>query len=509
MTESATADGASAPGGARGRTGRALAHAAALAPVALAGAIAAGARLDGANLAMAFLAAVLVSAVSFGLGPALTAALAAAVGYDFFFLEPRFTFHIARPADLVTFAVFFLAALATGWLAGRARDEARRATAEARTVAALLAASERLSASASREQAAQVLVERLQDAGVGAAVVLAPAGETMRVIAASGGLSALDDANTSAAQGVWETGEDAPAGDWRFRPLEGAHGRVGVVGLRAAASPAPDADRRLTQALLAEGAAALERAQLAEAAAENAALRRADELRSALLNSISHDFRTPLASVLGAATTLQDFEAELAPAVKRDLLESIGEDARRLNRYVGDLLDMSRLEAGALAPRREWTDVREAINSAIDRAPEGAAQRIARDFAKPLSKVKADQTLLEQAVLNILENALAYSPAEARIEVAAHEDLETVVITIEDEGPGVPREALGAIFERFRRLEQPSDRGRGLGLGLSIAKGFVEAMGGRIAAASPVRDGHGTRFVISLPKSVATPRDLL
>lgn len=510
------------PGRADGRrprpasASRGLVWLAGLAPVAAANLLAGSVHpaLSGANLAMLFLAAVLVTAASFGLGPALTAALAAAVSYNFFFIEPRHTFRIAHASDLVTFGVFFLAALATGGLAGRARDEARRARAQAATVAALLEASRRLSASATEEEAAKVLVEQLAAAGAGAGVVLAPDGEGMRILAAPDEIEALDAANLAAARQAWAADDANPAplvaGDWRFQPLEGVHGRVGVIGRRAGEPPDGPDDQRLIAGLLEQGAVALERARLASAAADNAALRRADTLRAALLNSISHDFRTPLASVLGSATTLLDFEAELKPAVKRDLLQSIGEDARRLNRYVGDLLDMSRLEGGALSPRREWFDVREAVNSAIARmADDDAARRVARDFAKDLSKVKLDRTLLEQAVLNILENAAAYGPKDGRIEVAAHEDLDSVLISIEDEGPGVPPEALGIIFERFQRLERPSDGGRGLGLGLSIARGFVEAMGGRIMASSPAARGVGTRFLISLPKSVATPRDLL
>lgn len=485
-----------------------------LAPVAAANLLAVATQppLSGANLAMVFLAAVLVSAASFGLGPALTAALAAAVSYNFFFLEPRHTFRITHASDLVTFGVFFLAALATGGLAGRARDEARRARTQAQTIASLLEASRRLSASATEEEAARVLTEQLAAAGAGACVVLAPDGEHMRVLAGPYGLEALGVDNAAAARRAWETSgaadDVASGGDWRFLPLEGVHGRVGVIGRRLAGQSDGWDDHRLITGLIEQGAVALERARLASAAAENAALRRADALRSALLNSISHDFRTPLASVLGSATTLLDFDAELKPAVKRDLLQSIGEDARRLNRYVGDLLDMSRLEGGALSPRRDWTDVREAINSAVARMADRASPRIVRDFARDLSKVKLDRTLLEQAVLNILENAAAYGPEGGEVEIAAYEDLAHVLISIEDQGPGVPREALETIFERFHRLERPSDGGRGLGLGLSIARGFVEAMGGRIVASSPVAEGRGTRFLISLPKSVATPRDL-
>ena len=490
--------------------GLVLRHAAAVAGVAaagLAGHLAAG-RVNSADIAMLFLLSVLLSALALGFGPALLAACAAALSYNFFFLSPRLTLAIERPADLLTFLVFFAVALSTGWLAGRARDQARWAARRAGHLEALFEASRRLSAAATPTEAARVLADQAAALAGRAAIVMLPQDGSMRLAAGPEGLSDLSEATLAAARQVWDSGFDAEDGSWAMRPLQGVGGQVGVIGLRGPRLPA-DQEGLLT-AVLRQGAVALERASLAVAAAELEGLRRADHLRSALLNSISHDFRTPLATVLGSSTTLLDFEAELKPAVRRDLLESIAQAARRLNRYVGDLLDMSRLEGGALTPRRELTDVRAVLASAVDRL-EGRldGRPIRRDFADRLSRVNADPTLLEQAVLNIIENAAAYSPPGAPIELAVHEDLGHVLIAIEDAGPGIPPEALEQVFDRFRRLNQPTDRGHGLGLGLSIAKGFVEAMGGRIAASSPVADGHGTRILIALPKPHPTPKDLM
>lgn len=485
-----------------------------VAAVALAAATA-GSGLDGANLAMLFLAPVLVSAVAFGLGPALVSALAAAIAYNFFFIEPQLTFLITRPGDLVTFFMFFAVALATGWLAGRARDQAKAAGRHAAAVDALLASSRALAAATTAAEVAQVLVEHASAAGTGAVVVLTPSPLGLEVAAGPDGVGTLSPAAQDAARQAYETGEpretatDA-AGGWRFLPLPGAGGRLAVLGVRTGGSSAGGPSGDFVTALVRQGAVALERAQLSTATAENEALRRADELRSALLNSISHDFRTPLSTVLGSATTLLEYEAELKPGVRRDLLDSIREEAQRLNRYVGDLLDMARLEAGALKPRRTWIDVREAAASALDRLGERrAGRKVKFDFARDLSRVRADRTLLEQAILNILENATAYSPPDSRIELSAHEDTANVVISIEDEGPGIAPAALADVFDKFRRLDRGTDRGEGLGLGLSIARGFVEAMDGRIAAASPISEGRGSRFVISLPKVARSPKGLL
>ena len=326
----------------------------------------------------------------------------------------------------------------------------------------------------------------------------------------------LGPADQAAARWAWEKGEPAGAGTstlpnagWVFRPLQGLKARSGVAATEAGSGGGPD-DERFILALLDQGAVALERAELAAEAADAEALRRSDRLRTALLNSISHDLRTPLSTVLGSTTTLIDYGEDLKPEVRRDLLESIREEAERLNRYVGDLLDMTRIEGGALAPRKEFTDVRDVLSAALDRVSRRLGERTAeRDFPDRLTLVKVDPGLLEQAFVNILENAIAYSPDGARIEIAAYEDLRNVVVSIEDEGRGIPTADLEHVFEKFRRMGQPSDRGKGAGLGLAISKGFVDAMGGRIAAASPIHDGKGTRILISLPKETPTPAGML
>jgi len=473
----------------------------------------------GADLAMIFLASVLVSGLAFGLRPALAASALAILTYNFFFLEPRFSLQIGHAADVITFVIFLAVAAATGWLSGRVRDQARLSSRRASAVTALLAASRRLSAASTEAETAQVLAEQASAASGGRAVVLLPKEGELLQVAGAPTTALLTAGAMAAARWAWEKGEAAGSGTgtlpqvgWLFRPLVGVRGRAGVAGVETTDAMGAD-DDRLVAAMLDQGAVALERAELASATVENEALRRSDKLRAALLNSISHDLRTPLSTVLGAATTLIDYGETLKPEVRADLLISIREEAERLNRYVGDLLDMTRLEGGALETRADWTDVRDILAAAIGRVERRLGQRaLTRDFPEELSLVRIDPGLLEQAIVNILENAIAYSPETSRIEVAAYEDRGNVVISIEDEGPGIPQTELERIFEKFRQLDEPSDRGqrnKGAGLGLSIAKGFIEAMGGRIAAASPLVGGRGTRILISLPKAVATHRMLL
>ncbi len=479
-----------------------------------------------ANLAMVYLASVVVSGVLNGLRPALTTAALAILAYNFLFLPPRFSLVIGHAADVITFAIFLAVAGVTGWLSGRVRDQARLSARRASTVATLLAASRRLSGAANGGDAAKALVEQASAASGATAVVLLRQKDDLALAASAPEAATLSTAAMSAARWAWERREAAGAGTgtlpqvgWTFRPLVGVRGPVGVAGYEAAPDRSGD-EERLLSALLDQGAVALERAELAADQAETQALRRSDRLRTALLNSISHDLRTPLATVLGASTTLIDYGGQLKPDVQADLLDSIREEAERLNRYIGNLLDMTKLEGDALNPRKQLIDVRDVLAAAIERVDRRLGGRpLTRDFPAELSFVELDPALLEQAVVNVLENAIGYSPADTAIEVAAYEDRHNVVVSIEDEGKGIPAAELERVFDRFRRIEENSDRtggerGKGVGLGLSISKGFVEAMGGRIAAASPIHGDaatgwRGTRILISLPKTVATSHLLL
>jgi two-component system sensor histidine kinase KdpD len=465
---------------------------------------------QGANLAMIFLVSVLVSGMAFGLWPAVTAAAVSAFVYNFFFLEPRLSIVIGHPADVFTFVVFFAVAMTTGWLTGRIRDQGLATSRRASAITALLAASRSLSAATGREAAAHALAEQLAAATGEGALVFLPGGDDVIPAAGAPAMPVLGPADVAAARWAWQHGEPAgaetgtmPSASWTYRPLQGIRARSGVAAINPAALQTEEGER-FVSALLDQGAVALERAEFAADAADAEALRRSDKLRSALLNSVSHDLRTPLSTVLGSATTLLEYEDSLERPVRRDLLASIREEAERLNRYVGNLLDMTRLEGGGLDLRSDWVDVRDVLSSAMDRVSRRVeGRKVTRDFPAPLSLVKADPTLLEQALVNILENAIAYSPDNSTIELAAYEDRNNVVLSIEDEGRGIPTAELERVFEKFRRMEEASDRGKGAGLGLAISKGFVEAMGGRIAAASPIHEGRGTRILISLRKEPA------
>lgn len=469
------------------------------------------------DLGVIYLSAVLAAGVLYGLKPALAAATVAFLTYNFLFLQPKYSFAIGSPTDVLTLIVFWAVALTTGFLAGRVREQARAAQRRASAVSALLAASQRLTGVGDRTAAARILAEQTAAAAGAGAVVLLPINDELTLVAGAPTKTPLDAEAMAAARWAWEKVEPAghgtgtlPQARWTFRPLQGVRDRAGVAGIEAAAlSPGSD-EEKLALALLDQGAVAVERADLAGQAVETETLRRTDRFRGALMNSVSHDLRTPLSTVLGASTTLIDLGDKLKPEVRADLLLSIREEAERLSRYVGDLLDMTRLEGGGLNIRADWVDVRDVLNAAGKRVARRLGERkMTRDFPPRLSLVMVDQGLLEQALVNILENAIAYSPDGSTIELAAYEDRGAVVISIEDEGKGIPTAELERVFDKFRRIEEPSDRAKGAGLGLAIAKGFVEAMSGRIAAASPIQDGKGTRILISLPKAVVTHSSLL
>lgn len=463
------------------------------------------------DLALIFLLAVFGVGLRFGLWPSLLAAATSALAFDFLFLPPRYTFFISGASDVFTLSVFFVVALAAGWLTGRVRDQAEATSRRATALAGLLASSRRLSATRGAQAAAQALTEQMAAALSRRVAVLLPKDGDLVLAGGDAQAVRFSPADMAAARWAWDRGEVTGAGtdtmpkaEWTFHPLQGLKTRAGV----AAIQPAPGvrgADPLVT-GFLDQGAVAIERATLAADAADAEALRRSDRLRSALLNSISHDLRTPLSTVLGSASTLIEYGGELDAPTRKDLLESIQEEAERLNRYVGDLLDMTRLEGGALAPRSDPLDVRDVLAAAMARVERRMGQRRwERDFPAELSLVKADAGLLEQAIVNILENAITYSPDATPIEVSAYEDRRNVVISIEDEGRGIPTADLERVFEKFRRLEESTDRAKGAGLGLAIAKGFVEGMGGRIAAASPIHNGRGTRILISLAAAPPAP----
>jgi two-component system, OmpR family, sensor histidine kinase KdpD len=288
-------------------------------------------------------------------------------------------------------------------------------------------------------------------------------------------------------------------------------GTIGVIGIDADGTGpilTPE-DRRLLDALADMGALAIERVRLVEDLdrAERAA--ETDRLRQALLTSISHDLRTPLASVLGAASTLRDLDSALDGAAKADLLSTIIEESERLNRFIVNLLDMTRLEAGAVAPNLAAQDVSETVDTALRRVEKVlSGHRVAVEMAPDLPALALDPVLFEQVLVNFLDNAAKYAPEGTTVTVRAHQDGRSVRIEILDEGDGLPAGDVERVFDKFYRVRKSDQVRAGTGLGLAISRGFVEAMGGTVTAGNR-RDRLGAIFTVTLPVPVKTaPKDI-
>jgi two-component system sensor histidine kinase KdpD len=261
--------------------------------------------------------------------------------------------------------------------------------------------------------------------------------------------------------------------------------------------------RRLLDALADQAALAIERITLAEAIDRARVMAETERLRAALLTSISHDLRTPLATIIGSLTSLRSFGKSYDDATRDELMAAVQAEAERLNRFIGNLLDMTRLESGAIDLKPELTDLGEIIGTALERAAKLlAAHRVEIEIAPDLPMLRTDYLLLEQALFNLLDNAAKYAPPGTRVLIRVRRDGGSVVIEISDEGPGIPPQELERIFDKFYRVHAQDRQRAGTGLGLAICRGFIEALGGRISAAN-LGGGHGAVFTIRLPTASA------
>jgi two-component system, OmpR family, sensor histidine kinase KdpD len=466
------------------------------------------------NLSMIFLTAVLFCAVQFGLRSAVLAAILSFFAYDFFFIDPRYEFTIREPQEFFALLIFLVVAVFTGLLAGRARDQAQSVRDNARTTQSIYELSRKLSGAAALDDimlAATIYMHKTL--GARCVVMMLPEDGELHLSAAWPPIDQLNPGETSAARWAFEKGEAAgwrtgtlPNVRFQFRPLVTTRGVGGVCGIEPAepeAAIAPERERALNL-ILEQTAIAIDRAQLVKDSVKTAALEENEKLRNTLLSSLSHDLRTPLASITGAVTTLRQFGETMAQAQRADLLASIEEEAARLMRFVANLLDMSRIEAGALAPRRDYVDVAEVVRAAAERARKvfpGA--EITTSLARDLPYIKGDANLLEQVLFNLFDNAQKYGGGAGAL-VHARRLGDDIQISVTDEGPGVKPADLERIFEKFYQGGRSDGRKAGTGLGLSIARGLIEAMGGAIHAESPAARRRGTRIVIQLP-GVAAP----
>lgn len=462
-----------------------------------------------ANISVAFLLAVMVAAMKAGLRPAILASVSSFLAFNFFFTEPRLTFAVTDTQNVLTLVFFLIAAVIVSNMASRLRAQIVATRESARRTANLYDFSRKVAAAVTLDDVLWAVVHHVATTIHGKSLILLPREAGLAIVAGYPPEDQLDAQSAAAADWAWTHGQIAgrgtatlPTSLWLFLPLKTARAPVGVLGVQIsedADMPSPE-QVRLLETLADQAAVAIERTTLvADIETARVATER-ERLRSALLSSLSHDLRTPLVSILGAASSLQSYDDRLDGPSRLDLTQAIQDEAERLNRFVQNLLDMTKLEAGALKPRADWADLRDVVGAAM-----GRMNRLARDHAikveidanVPLLSI--DPVLMEQVFFNLLDNACKYAPPGTAVKVWAKRTPGYVTIEVVDQGPGIPPEARDKVFDMFYRIDHGDAQAAGTGLGLAIGRGIVEAHGGTIKAESGIH-GVGTAIVIHLPQ---------
>ncbi|GGJ41340.1 sensor histidine kinase [Neoroseomonas lacus] len=489
-------------------------------PILVALATAVGLAVDGVvpegALGMVYLVPIVAAAVGFGPVQGSFAAALSFLSWNYLFLPPRYTLTIAGPQDVVGVVVFALVALLLAGTTGGLGRSVRTARARMLGLRRLVEFSRRLGAPGDKGDLVLAIAEEASRIAGGPACVLLLLppllGESAPepVVRAAVPIDAEpDDASMAAAR--WAAANRRPAGRgtdtlpsaaWQFRPMRTARGLAGLVGLRPADRPGAldgEADRAL-DALLDQAAVALERADLMEERARGEARAETEALRLALLTSLGHDLKTPLTSIRGAIATLRTSGPALSEATRADLLATAEEETERLSRWIANILDIVRIENRQIAPKSEVVDLAEAAETAAARASRTHDREVDLDFGPRPTAPRLDPALLDQVLANLLDNALKFSGPNGRVALRLTREGPEVAIAVEDDGPGIPREDLHRVFDPFFRATRTDRVAAGSGLGLAICRGLVQAMGGRIAAESPVMpDGRGTRIVVRFP----------
>jgi len=457
------------------------------------------------DLSLVFMLAVLIVAARTRTGPAVLTALLCVLAYNFFFIEPRYTLYISARQGVTTVALFLAAALLAGRLASRLAMQVQALQAAHRDAMARQALGQRLAIARDEDEVvkaaddvfrrsldAQVWI-RLGERGLHTDNVEPPALPVLRQI------EGLADGSRHA-----ETIEEH---GWWFLPLHAPRGTLGVIGLKLPAYvyQLDEGQRRLARAMANDIAQALLRARLVADLQSERVANETERLRSALLSSVSHDLRTPLAAIIGAAGSLDSYGHAMNDDDRHALLDTVRSEGERLDRYIQNLLDMTRLGHGALALNRDWIGVDELIGSAVGRLHRyQPGTRFEVSLDPDVGPIWVHPALVEQALFNVIENAAKFSPPDEAVAIDARRDDGKLVIEVRDRGPGIPEEERKRIFDMFFSVER-GDRGRhGTGLGLAICRGMIGAHGGEVEAL-PGADGRGTVVRITLPLNEPLP----
>ncbi|MFO0736635.1 MAG: sensor histidine kinase KdpD [Labilithrix sp.] len=466
-----------------------------------------------ADAVMTYLLGIVLVSMRYGYGPSIVAAVLSVLALDVFFVPPYLSISVTDLRHVVTFVVMFVVALVISRLTKRIRDQAETARQRELRSSRLYAMSRELAGASFAEEVVQIAARHLGDAFDAEVCILMPTSTGALVERTTGqGTFSLDAKDRGVGEWVWSQGKTAgrgtetlPSATARFLLLRGAREKVGVIAVKLSNDRVlvdPE-QRQLLETFASQIASSLERVRFALAAQHSEVEAESERLRSSLLSSVSHDLRTPLGVITGATSTLLREDAKLTPAARRDLLETAHEEAERLNRLVRNLLDMTRIAAGAIRPNKEWQPLEEIVGVALNRLEERLVGREVEVQLPPdLPLVPLDSVLIEQVLLNLLENALKYTLHGSPLLLRATSAPGEVEIEVADRGPGVPDAEKKQIFEKFYRLSREGTRG-GAGLGLAICRGVVEAHGGRIWVED--REGGGASFRFTLPIDEAPP----
>jgi two-component system sensor histidine kinase KdpD len=460
--------------------------------------------IDLGNISLLYLVPVMFAAATFGLRAGLFAGLASSLAYNFFFLPPTGTLTVNNPENVVSILVLLGVAVVTSQFAARVRAQADLAQSSARQNAALASFSRQLTAASDQDALMHAIcaeVGRLLDVRT---VILLPSADGPMLRAAVPPEDRLEQIERAAAQ--WAMDNEQPAGrgsatltasDWLFHPLRTTRGVLGVLGLTRddAREPVRSDQVPLLMSLLDQASIALDRMELEEASLRARQVDERDRLRSALLSSVSHDLRTPLTTILSAAQ-------EMRRHPSAEMAETIETEALRLNRFVSNLLDMVRVEAGALPMKVEATDLFDAAASAAhDTRASLAGHEVKVDISPNIPLVRVDPVLLHHCLINLLDNAGRYADPDTPIVIRARRTADAIRLSVIDRGPGIAPGNEKRVFETFTRLEGSDRAKHGTGLGLAIVKGFAEAMGLSVEAGNNA-DPHGACFTINIPETL-------
>ena len=463
--------------------------------------------IPGDAMGMAYLAAVVGAASLGGLRPALAVGAGGFLAWDYFFISPIHTINIASAHDAMALILFAIVAVMSGSLASRVRAEAKAAQARIEGLRRIAAFSRKLGDAATE---ADLLAEVARQAAATAehAVVLASSDGGIDIQAAEPPDPRLDEGAWAAVRWAWANQEPAgqgtgtlPGASWRFIPLRTIRTRLGVLGVRSTGK-LNEPQAQAIAALADQAAVAWERVRLAADSARTTAMEETQRLRTALLASLGHDLRTPLTAIQGAAGTLRVSWGQLDAATRDDLLDTIDVDVTRMAGFLANITELTRLESGQIRAQLVPVPIGEAAEAAVSQLPDSPLVAITLSSPEPVAM--ADPMLLERILVNLLENAVKYSPAGSVIQLRAAREGKSVVIAVADEGVGIATSDLPHVFDSFFRASRGDRVAPGTGLGLAIARGLTEAMHGTIEANSPRPDlphdgAPGTIVTIRLP----------